>query len=71
VLIKNEEQAMAIISFLVTNYRKAINHQGDPEPIVKIISAYCDALKDYGRMTEKEIHILYLKGKIKADEDQL
>ena len=70
-MLKKEEQAIEIISFLVTSYRKAINHQGDPEPISKIISAYCDALKEYGKMTEEELHILYLKGKIKADEDQL
>ena len=56
---------------LVSSYRWAMNHQGDPEPISKTISAYCDALKECGRMTEEELHILYLKGKIKADEDQL
>lgn len=70
-MIKKEGQAIDIIAFLVTNYRKAINHQGDPEPIMKIITVYCDTLKEYGRMTEGELHTLYLKGKIKADEEQL
>lgn len=70
-MLKKEGQAIDIIAFLVTNYRKAINHQGDPEPIMKVITAYNDALKEYGKMTEEEIHILYLKGKIKADEEQL
>jgi len=70
-LIKKEGQAIDIIAFLVTNYRKAINHQRDPEPIMKILTAYCGALKEYGKMTEEELHTLYLKGKIKADEEQL
>jgi len=70
-LLKKEGQAIDIIAFLVTNYRKAINHQGDSEPIMKVITAYNDALKEYGKMTEEELHILYLKGKIKADEEQL
>lgn len=70
-MLKNEEQAIDIIAFLVKSYRKAINHQGDPGPIMKIITVYNDTLKEYGKMTEEELHILYLKGKIKADEGQL
>jgi len=70
-VLKKEGQAIDIIAFLVTNYRKALNHQGDPEPISKTLTAYCDALKGYGKMTEEELHTLYLKGKIKADGEQL
>lgn len=70
-MLKDEEQAIAVIAFLVTSYRKAINHNGEPEPIEKARAAYCDMLKEYGKMTEKELHILYLKGKIKADGWQL
>ena len=70
-MLKNEAQAIDVIAFLVTQYRKAINHYGDPDPIEVAREAYCDELKDYGKLTENELHILYLKGKIKADEEQL
>lgn len=70
-MLKNEEQAIDIIAFLITSYRKAVNHQGDPEPIEKANKAYCDSLEIYCGMTEKDVHILYLKGKIKADKEQL
>lgn len=70
-MLKNEEQAIEVIAFLVTSYRKAINHNGDPEPIEKARAAYCDALKEVGDLSEDELHILYLKGKVKADEMQL
>jgi hypothetical protein len=70
-MLKNEEQAIAIISMLVESYRWAFNHNSDYEPIEKARSAYCEALKEYGKLNEDELHILYLKGKIKADEGQL
>ena len=70
-MLKDEAQVIDIIAFLVTQYRKAINHNGEPEPIEKARAAYCEALKEYGKMTEDELHILYLKGKIRADEEQL
>ena len=66
-----EEQAIDIIAFLVTQYRKAINHNGEPEPIEKTRAVYCESIKEMADLTDNELHIIYLKGKIKADEEQL
>ena len=70
-MLKNEEQAIAVIAILVESYRWAFNHNSDYEPIERARAAYCKALKEYADLTEDELHILYLKGKIKADEEQL
>ena len=66
-----EEQAIDIIAFLVTQYRKAINHNGEPEPIEKARAVYCETIKEVADFTENELHVLYLRGKIRADEMQL
>ena len=68
-MLKNEVQAIDVIAFLVTQYRKAFNHGGDYYAIEMARCAYCEALQ--GKLTEDELHILYLKGKIKADDEQL
>lgn len=70
-MLKNEEQAIDVIAFLVTQYRKAINHDGDFEPIEKARGAYCYAFTELDLLNEDELHALYLKGKIRADERQL
>ena len=70
-MLKNEEQAMEVIAFLVTQYRKAFNHGGDYESIEKARAIYCEEVGKQGELTEDELHILYLKGKIKADDEQL
>jgi len=70
-MLKNEEQIIEIISYLVTQYRKAFNHSGDYEAIEKARGVYCEEVGKQGRLDEKELHILYLKGKVKADKEQL
>ena len=70
-MLKKEEQAISIISFLVLNWRDARGHGGDYKPIMQTLSGYLDDLKEEGKMSDKELDILYLKGKIKADEEQL
>ena len=60
-----------IISFLVTQYRKAFNYNGDYESIEKARGIYCEEVKKNNDLNEKELHILYLKGKVKADKEQL
>jgi len=70
-MLKKEDQAMSIIKFLILNWRDARGHGGDYEPIMKALREYLKALKEEGEMSEKELDILYLKGKIKADEEQL
>ena len=69
-MLKNEEQIIEIISYLVTQYRKAFNHNGDYESIEKARAVYCEEVGKQGKLNEKELHILYLKGKVKADEEQ-
>jgi len=69
-MLKNEEQMIEIISFLVTQYRKAFNHGGDYEAIEEARGVYCGEVKKNNGLNENELHILYLKGKIKADEEQ-
>ena len=69
-MLKNEEQIIEIISYLVTQYRKAFNHNGDYESIEKARGIYCEEVKKNNDLSENELHILYLKGKIKADEEQ-
>ena len=56
---------------MVTQYRKAFNHNGDYESIEKARAVYCEEVGKQGKLNEKELHILYLRGKIKADEEQL
>ncbi|MBU2685834.1 MAG: hypothetical protein KKF27_21545 [Gammaproteobacteria bacterium] len=68
-MLKDEAQAIDVISFLVTQYRKAFNHGGDYYAIEIARCAFCEALQN--KLTEEELHILYLKGKIKADDEQL
>jgi len=70
-MLKNEEQAIAVIAILVESYRWAFNHNSDYEPIERARAAYCEALKEYADLTEDELHVLYLKGKIRADEEQM
>jgi hypothetical protein len=70
-ILRNEEQAIAVIAILIESYRWAFNHNSDYEPIEKARSAYCEALKEYGKLSEDGLHIIYLKGKIRADEAQL
>lgn len=70
-MLKNELQAIEIIAFLVTEYRRAFNHGGDYESIEVTRQTYCNFLATKNKLTEEELHILYLKGKIKADEEQL
>lgn len=70
-MLKDEKLAMSVISFLVLSWRSARSHLGDYEPIMTALSEYLDALKKEGRLSDGELDILYLKGKIKADEEQL
>jgi len=69
-MLKKEGQAISIIAFLITNWRDAVGHGGDYETIMSALGGYLDALKEKGKMTDKELDILYLKGKMKADGDQ-
>ena len=69
-MLKNEEQMIEIISFLVTQYRKAFNHGGDYEAIEEARGVYCGEVKKNNGLNKNELHILYLKGQIKADEEQ-
>jgi len=67
-MLKNEKMAIEIITFLVKNYRLAMHHNGDPVPIDKARTAYCAALKEEGNLTDDDVLLLYLKGKIPADK---
>ena len=66
-----EKQAIDIISFLITEYRRAFNHGGDYNSIEETRKCYCDTIKKNWNLSENELHIIYLKGKIDADEKQL
>ena len=66
-MLKNERMAIDIITFMVTNYRLAMHHNGDPISIDKARTAYCAALKEEGNLTDDDISLLYLEGKIPAD----
>jgi len=68
---KSEEQAIDIIAFLVTQYRKAFNHDMEMHAIEKARAEYCRWLKIDCDLSEDELHYIYLHGKIKADEMQL
>lgn len=69
-MLKKPEQAITIIAFLIANWRDAVGHDGDYEAIMSALGGYLDALKEKGKMTDKEMDTLYLKAKIKADGDQ-
>ena len=66
-MLKNRQMALDIITFLVVRYRLAIHHNGDPISIDKARTAYCAALKEEGNLTDDDITLLYLDGKIPAD----
>jgi len=67
-MLKNEEMAVEIITFLLWNYLLAFHHNGDPVSIKKALEIYCDTLKEEGNLSNDEMHLLYLKGKIGADK---
>jgi len=69
-MLKKPEQAVVIIAFLIANWRDAVGHGGDYEIVMDGLGGYLDALTEKGEMTDKELEILYLKGKVKADGDQ-
>jgi hypothetical protein len=69
-MLKKPDQAITIIAFLIANWRDAVGHGGDYEIIMSALGGYLDAIKEGVEMTDKELDILYLKGKIKADGDQ-
>lgn len=69
-MLKKPEQAIVIIAFLIANWRDAVGHDGDYGAIMHMLGEYLEALKEEGDMTDRELDILYLKGKIKADGDQ-
>ena len=66
-MLKNRQMALDIITFMVTNYRLAMHHNGDPISIDKARTAYCAALKEEGNLTDDDITLFYLDGKIPAD----
>ncbi len=70
-MLKNEEQTINIINFLVKEYRLAMHHGGDPVPVDKARIAYCDALMEVCNLNKDEVLLLYLKGKILADKAEL
>lgn len=67
----NEQHAIEILSYLVTEYRRAFNHGGDYESIEKTRQCYCESIKESWKLTENDLYGIYLKGKILADEKQL
>ncbi len=69
--MNSEEQAIEIISYFVIQYRKAFNHGGDYESIEKTRQTYCESIKESWKLSEDDLHIIYLKGKILADQKQL
>ena len=66
-MLKNRQMALDIITFMVVRYRLAMHHNGDPISIDKARTAYCAALKEEGNLTDDDITLLYLDGKIPAD----
>ena len=70
-MLKKEEQAISIMSFLVFNYRDARDHGGDYEPILGCLTEYHNGLKKVGKLSDDELQVLYLKAKIKAGEEQI
>ena len=66
-MLKNRQMALDIITFMVVRYRLAMHHNGDPISIDKARIAYCAALKEEGNLTDDDITLLYLDGKIPAD----
>ncbi len=66
-MLKNRQIALDIITFMVVRYRLAMHHNGDPISIDKARTAYCAALKEEGNLTDDDISLLYLEGKIPAD----
>jgi len=69
-MLKKEGQAVSIMSFLVLNYRDAWNHGGDYEPILGCLTEYHNCLKEVGKLSDDELMVLYLKAKIKANEEK-
>jgi len=69
-MIKDREQTVEILKFLVLNYRKARNIGGNYDAIVHCMNKYRAALMEEG-MTEKENEIIYLESKIRAGEEQV
>ena len=69
--IDNEQQAIEIISYLVSEYRRAFIQGGDYKSIQICRGAYCNAIKESWKLSEKDLHVIYLKGKILADEYQI
>ena len=67
-MIKNEEMAVEIITNLLWNYLLAFHHGGDPVSIKKALTVYCEALKEECNLSDDEMQLLYLKGKIGADK---
>ncbi len=67
-MLKNEKMAVEIITFLLWNYLLAFHHGGDPVSVKKSITVYCDALKEECNLSDDEMQLLYLKGKIGADK---
>ena len=58
------------MTFLVLNYREAWNHGGNYEAVSKALSKYNDSLVEEG-ITPEEVELLYLKAKIRANEEQI
>jgi len=69
--LNKKEQAVSIMAFLVKNWRKAVNHRGDFEPIMDALQGYLNALKKHKEITDREIDIWYLEAKIKVTEEQV
>jgi len=69
-MLKKEEQAISIMSFLVLNYRDARDHGGDYAPILGCLTKYHDCLKEVGKLSDDELQVLYLRAKVKANEEQ-
>ena len=69
-MLKKEEQTISIMAFLVLNYREAWNHGGNYEAVSKALSKYNDSLVEEG-VPAKEVEIIYLKAKIRANEEQI
>ena len=70
-MLKKTEQAISIMSFLVLNYRDARDHGGDYEPILGCLTKYHDCLKGVGKLSDDELQVLYLRAKVKANEEQI
>lgn len=69
-MLKDREQTVGILKFLVLNYRKARNIGGNYDAVVHCINKYRAALMEEG-MTEKENEIVYLEAKVRAGEEQV